>query len=118
MKRCDTCLYQDRRTFTCDFFLMTGMRRRSPVDDCERWTDRDGRNHIPHLVVAKEPAKKQEKKPIPLAEKIMPLYERGMNDAQIARAVGCNKVTVWLWRDKRGLPSNARRGRPRKEVDS
>lgn len=118
MRRCDTCLYQDRHTCTCDFYLMTGQRRKSPVEDCERWNARNGRNHVPHIVVAKEPAKKQEKptKRQLRWQKMRDLYDAGKNDSEIAREVGLTSAAVGIWRRRNDLP-RLFLGRPRKKVE-
>ena len=47
--------------------------------------------------------------------KIKPLYEQGLNDAEIAEQVGCTSTTVADWRKRNGLP--ARRDHNRKEAD-
>ena len=47
--------------------------------------------------------------------KIKPLYEQGLNDAEIAERVGCSSATVADWRKRNGLP--ARRDLNRKEAD-
>lgn len=44
------------------------------------------------------------------------LYSAGLSDAGIAHRLGVNGRTIWDWRQKNGLPPNAKRGRPRKEV--
>ena len=41
------------------------------------------------------------------------LYEQGMNDHEIAAALGCDSRAVWHWRSREGLSANVRLGRPR-----
>lgn len=45
----------------------------------------------------------------------MAMYRQGRHDAEIARAIGYTRVSVTNWRKARGLPPNARRGRPPKK---
>lgn len=51
-----------------------------------------------------------------LDEKIKPLYEQGLSDAEIAKRLGCSNPTVANWRKRNGLPPS--QGPVRKEVDS
>ena len=44
----------------------------------------------------------------------MELYEQGLNDTEIARAVGRSQNTIAEWRKSRGLPGNYRP--PKKKV--
>ena len=39
------------------------------------------------------------------------LYEQGMNDHEIAAALGCDPNTVWNWRGREGLSANVFAGR-------
>ena len=39
-------------------------------------------------------------------ETIRKLYEKGYNDHEIARTVGCTGSSVWAWRRREGLPAN------------
>ena len=45
-----------------------------------------------------------------IAKKAKPLYESGMNDAEIARALGVAPSSVWNWRYRNHLPSNQTSG--------
>ncbi len=41
-------------------------------------------------------------------EKVRTLYDQGMNDCNIARALGISTVTVWGWRQKNHLESQVK----------
>ena len=45
------------------------------------------------------------------------LYDAGMNDYEIARAIGVRSSAIWLWRRNEGLPPNARVGAPKKKEE-
>jgi hypothetical protein len=45
------------------------------------------------------------------------LYDRGLNDYEIARAIGVRSSAVWLWRRNEGLPPNAGVGAPPKKKE-
>lgn len=38
------------------------------------------------------------------------MYQSGMSDVQIARALGLSKSTVLFWRRRRGLEANFKQG--------
>lgn len=42
------------------------------------------------------------------------LYWQGKSDGDIAKAVGTSYCVVSQWRQRRGLPSNIKKGRPRR----
>lgn len=48
--------------------------------------------------------------PLPeeIEEQIKTLYDLGLGDGQIARAIGVSKTAVWKWRQKLGLPPRPR----------
>ena len=48
--------------------------------------------------------------------KIKPLYEQGLNDAEIAERLGCSATAVAKWRKRNGLPVN--HGPARKEAEA
>lgn len=60
---------------------------------------------------------KDKKGPEPVFDwkKAKELYRRGLNDAEIAKALGCGTSCVWRWRYKHELLPNGRAGR-KKEV--
>lgn len=49
--------------------------------------------------------------PPDVPERRMRLYLSGLNDSAIARILDVSPVTIGLWRKKRGLPPNCKRGR-------
>ena len=105
-RRCKSCYYYGNTTNTCDFFLVTGVRRGCPVEDCNRHEPLSNRN------------KKFCLHPNPRAadrcRKMKQFYLQGMNDPQIAAQVGVAQQTVFMWRKKNGLPAHARFGGDRK----
>lgn len=47
------------------------------------------------------------------------LYREGLNDKEIAQAVGLNHHSIYVWRRNRGLPVNRRRGKgKRHDIDA
>ena len=48
--------------------------------------------------------------------KFRPLYEQGLNDAEIAERLGCSAAAAAKWRNRNGLPAN--HGPARKEAEA
>lgn len=113
MRRCPTCYYYDRGCRTCDFMLVTGVRRGCPIDDCFRYLPREGLHHRPRFALQGSPAGTRNN---PKYKAMEAFYKQGMSDRQIAEKVGCSKSLVQRWRTKAGLPSHFPAGRRPKEV--
>ena len=47
----------------------------------------------------------------------MALYKQGLNDGQIAKAVGCSRSGIWHWRKINNLPANAGQGGGRRPMN-
>lgn len=96
--KCETCLYHGRRTDSCDYILVTGERRGAPVKNCNRYASNKQ---------AKELAAYFARTGIlrPSDEELLKLYEKGLNDAEIAVALGKSKALVARWRKKFGMPA-------------
>lgn len=45
------------------------------------------------------------------------LYDAGMNDYEIARAIGVRSSAIWLWRRNEGLPANVGVGAPKRKEE-
>lgn len=43
------------------------------------------------------------------------LYEQGLNDHEMAKALGCSPFTVFNWRKRHNKPPNSKGGRSKKE---
>lgn len=105
-ERCRACLYFcscDGHYVipTCDYFLKTGQLRGCPAgDDCDKFLPADECLKFTSVAlgVVRLPIKKQ---------RIMELYEQGLNDSEISRELKISRGTVALWRRKYGLSSNA-----------
>jgi hypothetical protein len=48
-------------------------------------------------------------------EQVKHYYDLGLPDKEIAAKLDCYKKSVARWRTTRGLPSNSKHGRPRKD---
>ena len=99
MRKCYTCYYMSRTTLSCDYCLIEGKLRGTPVEQCDKYKRRDG-------------------PPIdPIIFEIESLYYKGQSDRAIARQLGISRYTVYTWRTAYGLEAkgDSLRGRPRKE---
>lgn len=108
--KCTKCLHfigtvRDKNTWMCGFMLRTGHMRESSAKDCDKFTlktaadddESSGSYHPPH----------HSRNYVEKRRKMYLLYEKGYNDRQIAEAMGCSSGTVWQWRNKAGLPTQA-----------
>lgn len=116
MSNCGKCIYYGKRTETCDFYLITGVRRGCGIEDCRHYERLKGKKRPPPPVVT--PAKPKEPRRVRTfanGEEMMELYKRGMNDNEIAQEIGCSSRNVTYWRSRVGLPPQGKRGRKKKE---
>ena len=111
-KKCKKCDYWCERTATCDYLLRAGMMRGCPIDDCIRFKPIQTNKRSTFVPSTRkkfnEPKSSKEHSRLDKNE-LMFLYEKGLTDAQIARASGSCRKSVWRWRMKSGLPSNSRK---------
>jgi len=112
-KKCEKCDYWCIHTETCDYLLRTGERRGCPIDGCTRFkpihTNKKFLFMPPTSKKFDEPKSRREHSRLN-KDDMMPLYEQGMTDTQIARVTGICRKSVWIWRNKNGLPSNSKKG--------
>ena len=108
MSTCHDCYYRDLYLNTCDFYLITGVRRGCPADDnCTRYLARNGQKRRGEMNI---PGGKGVQGPMHKA--MLALYNEGLNDVAIAEKVGCCSATVRRWRGKNCLPGYF--GRPKR----
>ena len=51
--------------------------------------------------------------------RVQDLYEKGMSDVEISKALGYSEYQIWHYRKKRGLPANGRAGwSPKNKISS
>lgn len=98
MRRCNGCLYHGVQTNSCDYLLITKERRGCSVDDCTRYLPSSTARRLVRYYAGLEDLPEKDRK-------LLELYERGMNDGQIAEASGFHRKVVHHWRMKMGLPS-------------
>lgn len=104
MSKCKTCEYRwlelGGNNWCCDYICITGKRRPCPPGEkCtvyEPYTGKYDRSRPEGPVV---------KRKIIFTE-AKPLYESGMSDAEIARALGVAQSSVYSWRIRNHLPAN------------
>ena len=110
MKKCHSCFYYGRGSRTCDYILITGTRRGCPIDDkCSRYLKGDG--SVRKQPLALEGGRRGRKRDDARYRAIRALYDEGLNDVQIGERVGLSRGAIYNWRQREGLPANARGGR-------
>lgn len=104
MSKCKTCEYRwlemGAHIWCCDYICITGKRRPCPPGrNCTVYEPYTGKydRFRPEGPVVKRNI---------IVKKAKPLYESGMNDAEIARALGVAPSSVYSWRIRNHLPSN------------
>lgn len=123
MARCGKCRYRAKRTdgYRCNYCLITGhTRRAAPPERCRYF--RAGNRIEPKSAEAdrlRAVIREKEKRPRAPGAGAKPrfdwdearrLYDRGANDGEIGRVLGCRPQTVKSWRKRRGLPANTAPG--------
>lgn len=89
---CKGCIYLGHQSKTCDYFIMTGVRRGCPAgENCTRRRER---------------YRKGLKLDANLAKK---LYRLNYGDALIAEKLGCRVDTVARWREANELPERPKK---------
>lgn len=99
--KCATCVYRTRPglLYKCDYASMTGHTRLAvPPEKCRHYTPE-----------GKAPERKTRTRPD--WDAAMILWERGMNDAEIAAQMGCSRYTVQGWRYRNKLHANCGKGK-------
>lgn len=115
--RCGKCVFRAKPLAqnTCDYFAITGHTRKAvPPEKCRNF--REGERIDPErkgIVIDQSPLLNSRKrapgggaKPKYDWAKARKLYEQGLNDGEIGRAIGCRCHAVFSWRKKNHLPAN------------
>ena len=113
-KYCWKCIYRGRlqkEGFECNYCFLTGhsrLARTSPeqraAGECPVREEGKQRKGVPQKGLARSYPFKVDR------IKLRTLYDRGLNDAEIAREIGCSESTVFNWRHENELPANAKKG--------
>ena len=110
MKKCKDCFYYGVSTSTCDYILVTGKRRGCPIDEnCTKYLKGDGT--VRRQVISLDGGRRGRKRDDSRYLAIKALYDEGLNDTQIAEKMGVSRGAIYNWRQREGLPANARGGR-------
>ena len=101
-----TCLggfgYSEEHGYGCDYLGLTGHRRPcKPGKGCTEYKPFTGK----YAGVVRDGQPEVKRRGF-VAESAMPFYKQGLNDAQIAKSVGCRPEAVRRWRVKNKLPPN------------
>lgn len=107
-EKCESCYYWSTNSHSCDFYLLTGIRRNpDKLEECPRYMEgrrkgwlsgsfdfrsshySDDECHSNGLYTAMES-----------------MYQEGYSDKQIADELGCSYHTVSRWRKRNNLPGN------------
>lgn len=109
--KCGQCTFraEEHKVYACDYVLFTGQTRKGqPQENCTYFR--------------KGPRLTKPLQAVPLVsgttrckskfdwKRGRELYDAGLNDQQIADALGCSNCTVFSWRKQNGLSANAARG--------
>lgn len=125
--RCGKCVFRAKPLAqnTCDYFAITGHTRKAvPPEKCRHF--REGERIEPErkgIVIDQSPPLDARKrapgggaKPKYDWAKARKLYEKGLNDGEIGRAIGCGCHAVFSWRKKNNLPANTAPGGRHEQV--
>lgn len=115
--RCGKCVFRAKTLAqnTCDYFAITGHTRKAvQTEKCRNF--REGERIEPErkgIVIDQSPLLNSRKrapgggaKPKYDWAKARKLYEQGLNDGEIGRAIGYGCHAVFSWRKKNHLPAN------------
>ena len=78
--------------------LITGTRRGCLVEDCTKYVPNSSVQRLVKYYAGVGELTEKDRQ-------ILELYEHGMNDSQIGRALDCRRQLIADWRAKMGLPS-------------
>lgn len=98
------CIYYGKGTDSCDFYLITGIRRGCDPNECTRYTKGEKKNTALQDFNLKRSQKWDVKFDI-----MKKLYLAGKYDKEIAEELKCAVNTVKLWRKRNGLVSQTDR---------
>lgn len=98
------CHWYSIHTDTCDYYLLTGRRKKIVSGQCDAYKPREKRNGRPVLPTTFKKGKRDG-----LYTAIESLYEEGMSDREIGEALGIPKGFVARWRRGERLPSRETR---------
>lgn len=94
------CIYYGKSTDSCDYYLITGVRRGCDPNECTRYTKGQKTNTALQDFNLKRTAQWNVK-----FKHMRILYNNGKYDKEIAEMIGCSVNTVKLWRKREGLIS-------------
>lgn len=113
MKCRKDCYYYGRNTDSCDFYLVTGVRRGCDPDDCNRYKNGKRKAVLPENFVKEINKASKKKKSVSkyasMYDQMYALWLEGKSDGQIASEIGCSKKTAQLWRNRNCLPTQKQR---------
>lgn len=104
------CIYYGKSTDSCDYYLITGVRRGCSPDNCTRYTKGAKTNTALQDFNLKRTAQWNVK-----FKHMRILYNNGKYDKEIAEKIDCSVNTVKLWRKREGLISQTARQKKLKE---
>ena len=114
MKCRKDCYYYGKSIDSCDFYLITGVRRGCSPDDCTRYLKDKRKNTLPLNLARSAKAENCRVR----RHQMLVLYNSGKNDREIAAEMGCHKHTVQMWRKHNGLVSQTERQKKLKEENN
>lgn len=85
--KCYKCLYYGMTTDICDYYLITEIRNPCKAKNCKKYTRRYGNKTGHHGFYTA----------------CMILYNKGLNDLEIAEKLKCSPITIAKWRNERNL---------------
>lgn len=117
--KCNTCIYRAAvfAPYVCDYAYLTGETRKAQLPEECSYYKKGKRMELPKSNISlngSEQKKKSRagKKTKYDYEKGRSLYEKGKNDGEISRVLGCRPADVRNWRVRERLPANATAGAP------
>ncbi len=111
MKCRKDCYYYAKSTDSCDFYLITGVRRGCSPEDCTRYLKAARKNEIALNLARNAKSEKWKQR----YHEMYLLYKAGKYDKEIAEEIGCSVNTVKVWRKREGLISQTDRQKKLKE---
>ena len=108
--RCAQCIYRagPYAGYTCDYAAITGHTRKAvPASRCRHFQEGDA---VKRPKVDPDGGIKGQRRYTRYDwSKAKPLYDAGMTDKEISRAMGCSYQAVFDWRHREGLQAVTRR---------
>ena len=99
MSKCKSCYFHDLTVGSCDYFLLTGVRRGCELGLCNKWTPRAKRRAGFELPGEGQTESRRER----VYTAMWALYDQDLNDSQIAELIGYSSEAVAKWRLKMKL---------------